>query len=184
MKNRIELAKHFEKLGFKVGAEVGVFNGYYSEVLCKTIPDLKLYAVDSWEVYKGYRDHKFTTSMQRAYDAAKKRLDPFSNCEIIKKFSMDAVKDFEDESLDFVFIDGNHAYKYVKEDIEEWSKKVKKSGIVSGHDYYITNSGNVGVIQAVDEYVKKNNYKLNLTDWDKTLPVKDDWQPCWFFTKI
>jgi hypothetical protein len=48
---------------------------------------------------------------------------------------MEAVKDFEDESLDFVYIDGHHGFKWVTEDIFEWSKKVRKGGIVSGHDY-------------------------------------------------
>lgn len=48
---------------------------------------------------------------------------------------MDAVKDFEDESLDFVYIDGHHGFKYVTEDIFEWSKKIKKGGVISGHDY-------------------------------------------------
>ena len=48
---------------------------------------------------------------------------------------MQAVKDFEDESLDFVYIDGHHGFKYVTEDIFEWSKKIKKGGVISGHDY-------------------------------------------------
>ena len=48
---------------------------------------------------------------------------------------MDAVKDFENESIDFVYIDGNHGFKFITEDIYEWSKKVRKGGIISGHDY-------------------------------------------------
>jgi hypothetical protein len=54
---------------------------------------------------------------------------------MVRKKSMDAVKDFEDESLDFVYIDGHHGFKFVTEDIWEWSKKVKKGGVISGHDY-------------------------------------------------
>jgi hypothetical protein len=49
---------------------------------------------------------------------------------------MDAVKDFKDESLDFAFIDGNHSFEYVINDIAEWSKKVRVGGIISGHDYW------------------------------------------------
>jgi hypothetical protein len=48
---------------------------------------------------------------------------------------MDAVKDFGDDSLDAVYIDGNHTLPFVINDIIEWSKKVKIGGIVSGHDY-------------------------------------------------
>lgn len=147
MKNRTELAKHFAELGFKKGAEIGVFKGYYSQVLCENIPSLKLYCID--------------LVIQKL---TKDKLSPF-NCELIEKSSMDAVKDFEDESLDFVFIDANHYYENVKNDIEEWTKKVRKGGIVSGHDYYVFKySKNDGVIKAVDEYIAEHGYKLELTE--------------------
>ncbi len=50
---------------------------------------------------------------------------------------MDALEDFEDNSLDFVYIDGDHNFKHISEDIYEWTKKVRSGGIVSGHDYLI-----------------------------------------------
>jgi predicted O-methyltransferase YrrM len=79
---------------------------------------------------------------------------------------MEAVKDFKDESLDFVFIDGNHQYSYVLEDITEWSKKVRSGGIVSGHDYFEFLDN--GVIRAVNEYVKQYpQIKLNITTTHK-----------------
>jgi len=71
----------------------------------------------------------------------------------IKKYSMEAVKDIPNESLDFVYIDGNHRYGFVKEDLWEWGKKVRVGGILSGHDYYEFRSGNKGVVMAVNEYV-------------------------------
>ena len=48
---------------------------------------------------------------------------------------MEAVKDFENEGLDFVYIDGNHDFMHATEDVWEWSKKVRKGGVISGHDY-------------------------------------------------
>jgi glycosyltransferase involved in cell wall biosynthesis len=59
---------------------------------------------------------------------------------------MQAVTDFADESLDFVYIDGNHQLKYVVEDIVEWTKKIKKGGIIAGHDYIYTNPRTVAGI--------------------------------------
>ena len=72
---------------------------------------------------------------------------------------MDAVKDFADGSLDFVYIDGHHGFKYVAEDIWEWHKKVKKGGIVAGHDYFTLNKDPRHpycnhVKEVVDAYVK------------------------------
>ena len=67
---------------------------------------------------------------------------------LIKGHSQDAVKNYEDESIDFCFIDGSHEYEDVKADILAYLPKVKKGGILSGHDY---DSIWAGVIQAVDE---------------------------------
>ena len=48
---------------------------------------------------------------------------------------MEALGNFSDNSIDFVYIDGHHGFKYVTEDIFEWSKKVRIGGCISGHDY-------------------------------------------------
>lgn len=182
LKNRIDLAKLFAEKGFKTGAEIGVFAGYFSEILIKTIPDLRLYCIDSWAVYFGYRDYKFIKSMERAEASARLKLAN-TNTVIIKEFSMNAVKKFEDNSLDFVYIDGNHEYKFVKQDIEEWTKKVRSGGIVSGDDYYMTRAGNMGVIEAVHEYVDANGYDLQVTPWDPKHELEDNRQPQWWFIK-
>ena len=181
MENRLDLAKYFNELGFKVGAEVGVFDGYFSEELCKAIPGLKLFSIDGWQIYGGYRNTSYQKMLDGAYEITKKRLKPY-NAEVIKKFSLDAIKDFEDESLDFVYLDGNHEYEYVKQDIEAWTPKVKKGGIVSGHDYYESKSGRLGVIKAIDEYITEHGYKLNTTEWNKDT-YKDNRQPSWWFVK-
>ena len=126
---RNDLAKFFAEQGYKVGVEIGVDVGDYTKVLCGE--GLKVYAVDPWENYDEYkRPGKYVSY----YDKAVKNLEGL-NCEIIKKYSMDAVKDFEDESLDFVYIDGNHTLPYATQDIFFWSRKVRKGGVVSGHDY-------------------------------------------------
>ena len=49
---------------------------------------------------------------------------------------MEAVKDFEDGSLDFVYIDGNHDFLHATEDIWWWAKKVRNGGVIAGHDYW------------------------------------------------
>ena len=180
MKNRQELAKYFVTLNFKVGAEIGTAAGYFAKIICDENKGVKLYCIDVWEPYAGYSDYRRIKTFKRNEQDAINVLAPY-NCVLIKKYSMDAVKDFEDNSLDFVFIDGNHKYKYVQDDIREWSKKVRIGGIVSGHDYF--HRRDIGVIQAVDEYINEHKYKLQLTDWDNDNPISDDRQPCWFFVK-
>jgi hypothetical protein len=131
--NRTIMAETFAELGFNLGAEVGVAQGYNSELFCQKNSNLHLYAIDAWEHYKGYDDY-LTSRLAYFYSEAQKRLAPY-NCTLIKKFSMDAVRDFKDGSLDFVYIDGAHDFKNVAMDICEWVKKIRPGGIIYGHDY-------------------------------------------------
>jgi predicted O-methyltransferase YrrM len=172
MKNRIELAEYFNKLGFTNGAEVGVYKGEYAQILCEKIPGLHLIMVDSW------------IRQQRRIDAKAEAIDRTYNynVDLIQATSLDAVSNFADGFFDFVFIDAGHTYAEVKEDIEAWAPKVRKGGVVSGHDYYEFPSGKGGVIPAVDEYVAKHGYRLNVIPWDKT-QTTDNRQPCWWIEK-
>ena len=86
--------------------------------------------------------------------------------ELIKAMSMDAVRDVPKESLDFVYIDGNHMFDFVMQDIIEWSKRVRPGGIVSGHDYY--RFRNAGIIPAVDLYTKMHKIKQFFLTDEKT----------------
>jgi hypothetical protein len=131
--NREDLALLFGKLGFKAGVEIGVESGAYSEILMKQ--GINLIGVDPWKSYRGYRDHVNQDKMNTFYENAKKVYENYPGSRIIRKFSADAVREFEDRSLDFAYVDGNHAIKYVIEDLVEWSTKVRSGGIVAGHDY-------------------------------------------------
>lgn len=126
-RNRTELMQHINSLGFKIGAEIGVARGDNAETICKKIPGLKLYCVDPWGCYKENKRGGNMDKHRANHAQTIERLKPY-DVHIIQGTSMDEVKDFEDESLDFVYIDGNHDYKYVLEDITEWSKKVKRVG--------------------------------------------------------
>ena len=92
---------------------------------------LKVYGVDCWENYPGYkRAGKYKSHKEEAVENLKGY-----DYTIIHKYSVDAAKDFEDESLDFVYIDGNHTLPYVVQDIFAWEPKIRPGGIISGHDY-------------------------------------------------
>ena len=176
MKNRIELAQFFASQGYTKGVEVGVCDGIYSEKLMQNIPGLKLYGIDPYVEYHGYPKERIERKMQEAHE----RLDKYECYTLVRTTSVEAAKLFEDGSQDFVFIDGAHDYKSVVEDIKAWYPKVRKGGILSGHDYYQGKSGGMGVIQAVDEFVKEKGVELQTTEWDMEAYV-DDRQPDWFF---
>jgi hypothetical protein len=122
------------KFGFTEGVEIGTDQGIYAEILLKSNPRLHLTCIDPWKSYSDYKDIQSQKELDKNYETTKQRLKKY-DMEIIRTTSMEAVKGFKDESLDFIYIDGNHEFNYVVEDLENWQKKVKKGGIISGHDY-------------------------------------------------
>lgn len=136
---RNQLAELFAELKFNKGAEIGVEQGEYSEILLKANPNLRLLCVDAWQSHRGYRDHTSQSKLDRFYEITKERLapynDPLNRVNFMKSFSIEAVKGVEDNSLDFVYIDADHQFITVANDIFEWSKKVRPGGIIAGHDY-------------------------------------------------
>lgn len=166
---REKLAKLFNSLGYIKGAEIGVRTGTYSIELCQGIPGLELYCIDPWYAFGR------ATSQEKAdihYQKAQERLKGH-NVIFKKGFSMDIVKEFKENSLDFVYIDGNHTFDYVMQDLIEWTKIVKKGGIISGHDYYRWRYGQV--VPAVDAYT----YAHQIKEWFLT----DDRTPSFFWVK-
>jgi len=144
------LYKLFKDMGFKKGVEIGTQGGRNARKMCEAIPGLDLTVVDPWFDYKGIRVPQIEKH-KNFYKNACARLKPF-NVTIMRAKGMDVVNDFPFESLDFVYIDGNHKFDYVMEDLIAWSRRVRKGGVISGHDYYRFRRG--GIVDAVDYYTK------------------------------
>jgi hypothetical protein len=134
----INLAELFAELEFTKGVELGVDRGEYSKVLCDSNPSLHLYRVDPW-IPDAYEPNTYINEppeyFNKCYEETKERLKNYPNCSLVRKTSAEALNDFEDESLDFVYIDANHDFPNFTFDIHNWLKKVKKGGIISGHDF-------------------------------------------------
>jgi predicted O-methyltransferase YrrM len=143
---RVELASLFAAVGFTSGVEVGTYRGSFANLLCRVNRKLHLTCVDPWMPYDGRTQER----EEYYYDMAMRRLSK-RNVTIVRKTSLEAVRDVADQSLDFVFIDGNHAFDYAMMDIILWTPKVREEGIVAVHDYDARNG--VDVMSAVNAYV-------------------------------
>lgn len=153
---RDDLARLFGSLGFTQGAEIGVETGNYAEVLCKANPTSYLICVDPWTPYKGYRDHVTAAKLEDFYQTTQKRLAPYT-VTFLRQFSVDAARDYvPDASLDYVFIDGNHDFRHIAEDLCAWVPKVKPGGIVAGHDFVKRSNpaDGVHVVEVVTAYTQ------------------------------
>ena len=181
--NRVSLAELLNELDFKTGVEVGIASGEYLSILCKENPQMEFSGIDMWTPYKGYNDYTKQSTFNTLEKDAIERMKPFSNYNFIREWSMDAVKKFEDNSQDFVYIDSNHRDPYVTEDITEWSKKVRSGGIVAGHDYVTVD--HIAVVGAVTKYIKDNNINpLFIIGLEAKIPglIRDNTRS-WMFVK-
>jgi SAM-dependent methyltransferase len=119
--------------------------------------NITLDCVDTWEGseehigYEVLRDDGLYREFIHNIDPIKHIINP------IRMTSLEASKLYEDESLDFVFLDASHKYEDVKADMEAWYPKVKPGGIFSGHDYPTWPE----VVKAVDEFF--NPYGMNFS---------------------
>ena len=136
-----------------VMVEIGSFAGVSSELFalhCK-----ELYCVDLWDPYWEITDKQRIEFAEFSFDKMSKN---YENVYKLKKSSVEASKDFEDGSLDLVYIDAAHDYDSVKQDILTWLPKIKKGGFIAGHDYRY--DPNIGVYEAVND-IFVNDYKIN-----------------------
>ena len=149
-----------------MGVEIGTYFGENAESILETLNIKKIFLIDPYD-----EDIHEVGEKQ-----AKKKLREFYNKIVwVKKLSSNAVKDVPD-NLDFVYIDGDHSYKVVKEDLENYYPKIRKGGVLAGHDIDLGGhlmatkpewKNTEGVAEAVIEFVTKHKLKLyiNNNDW-------------------
>jgi cephalosporin hydroxylase len=132
--------------------EVGSWKGRSSAFLAVEIinsgKNIKFDCVDTW---KGGVEHQDMEEIinDQLYDIFLKNIENVKHIiNPVRMTSLDASKLYEDESLDFVFIDASHEYEDVLDDLNAWYPKVKKGGTIAGHDYMVFEP----VTRAVNEF--------------------------------
>lgn len=140
------------------GVEVGVFRGDNAKSILKELNIEKLFLVDSWGNY-----NQMKAKMEGVYLHVLDELGDNKKVEIIRKESRIGVNCFEDNSLDFVYVDANHTYESVYQDISLWVKKIKINGIMGGHDVFNW----MDVLDAVKDFCvnHKIRFEIKLPDW-------------------
>lgn len=147
-----------------IGIEIGTDQGTTTEYLLRSIPDLTLYGIDD------YTENRTETVQNLTFEIYKKKVLPYSNrFKHYRMTSDDAVSEFEDESVDFVFIDGDHRYEQVLKDCQNYYAKLKKGGLFCGHDWILPD-----VNKAVVEFA------LSIDRFDDIKIMKQD---VWYWIK-
>jgi len=133
------LSEHIREFGFQVGAELGVSSGETFFNILDANPNLFLYGIDTWVLQKDNKIENYDKDEKITLEQRKKTvfslLPHYTNrCKIYEERTDKAHKHFENDSLDFIFIDADHSYESVKRDIKLWTPKVKTTGMIFGHD--------------------------------------------------
>lgn len=151
----------------EVGSWLGKSTCYLGRIVKDSGKDILVYAVDTW---KGSINEEFHQEFVEKHGGDLKHLflenmtngDVISHIVAMQSDSLDAATQFEDESLDMVFIDANHSEEAVRADIDAWFPKVKIGGLIGGHDYH--KSWGQGVVAAVDSRFP-NCHKICNSTW-------------------
>jgi len=167
------------------GIEIGVSEGNFSKILLENTNLQRIYFIDPWREYPKsvYKDGTNTSQkiQDARYNMVVERLKKYGEkATIIRKDSVEALVDFSDNYFDFVYIDANHAYEYVKNDMKNWYPKLKVGGIFAGHDYMSVSSSSrfkETVKKAVDEFCKEKGINVLLTGGRRKCPIS------WYFIK-
>jgi len=158
--------------------EVGVFGGASLLSITETciVNNTKLYGVDPWDKLTKAFPKQSLSETRKDMNFLRLNLMKiitelnYQNTVTLKRdFSVDAAKKFDDEDLDLIFIDGNHEYKNVYNDLQSWIPKLKPNCWMIGHDYRKRPVG-----KAVREFCRQNKLKVT-SKIDNT---------CWEFKKI
>lgn len=174
---RIDFIKNLNLKG--LGIEIGVQEGKFSKVILDN-SNLHLILLDGWRFFKdGYLEGGNVPNDQHnkyLNETLSNLIAPHEGrFTLMRELSQTAHQFFRDEFFDFIYLDSNHSYDFVTQELENWWPKVKVGAILAGHDFVDRDAG-FGVKSAVLNFCRRKDIKINVCDTGCC--------PTWFIKKI
>ena len=176
---RQEVIGHLGKNG--IGAEVGVWRGDFSAQILERARPSKLYLIDPWvrqlddvhkhAVYGIESDHDVDAIYQSVASRFSEEVR-LGQVSILRTFSAEALQRFPDNYFDFVYIDGDHDYRSVRQDCFVAFDKVKPGGLICGDDYTTDGWWGRGVVHAFHELLAERATLLKYVREDQIVVQK------------
>lgn len=154
--DRYELLEKLPKNG-TVG-EIGVYRGEFSEQIVERSKPEKLILIDPWKTMLNATETN--SNFENFYTEVKEKFSMISSVDIIRETSIEAAKSLQDNSLDWLYIDGDHNYQPCLDDLRTYAPKVKEHGYICGHDWVTRPKKGFGVNEAVQEFVTETGFIL------------------------
>ncbi|MEX0677441.1 MAG: class I SAM-dependent methyltransferase [Pirellulales bacterium] len=160
-------------------AEIGVLRGAFSRMFLDRWRGAVLHLIDPWRHLDDYRDisNLSDTEHESCLAEVHRNLVAHTGRYMIhRQLSQEAVHAFGNESLDFVYLDANHALEATLRDIRSWMQKVRPGGVLAGHDYLDGDlpEADFGVKSAVRSFEREADLVAHCT--------REAW-PSWYFIK-
>ena len=160
-----------------VGAEIGVWKGRFSLMVTEKLQPKSFHLIDPWAFQPDFSERMYggrvarnQADMDAIFEGVQQLFDGAANVHFHRDFSSEAVKAFDDAYFDWVYIDGNHHYDYVLEDLRLYFPKVKPGGYIAGDDYTWApreTPGDLQVKRAVADFLAENNGVVEMVNvWD------------------
>lgn len=169
MIHRFKSDSHF----IEIGSWKGRSSVYMAVEIINSGYDIKFDCIDTWQGSVEHKNYEIIEN-NSLFDEFINNIQSVSH--IINPIKLDSVtasKLYENASLDFIFIDASHEYEDIKNDILHWKPKVKKNGILAGHDYKWPDVKRaVGEIFNIDKVIKKEQcWIVDMELIDKPRPM-------------
>ena len=190
LNSREELLQYLPKGA--VGAEVGVAQGDYSAAILESAQPSELHLIDPWSHLESGSDllnaADFLANVEEArgrseefgappansagdeeYASVAKRFEGDSRVRLHRQYSYKAAAGFEDGYFDFVYLDGNHHYEFVLQDLQDFAAKLKPGGLLFGHDFFedsFSREEHYGVVDAVNTFLKRSDFRFLTLTWE------------------
>ena len=158
--NRLAMLAKMPKDG--VVAEIGVWNGAFSQAIMEVTSPKSLTLIDPWDLLAGqasdtwtHEKHEDASAMRSMYDSVVARNESNPAVDVRKGFSAEVLETFPDNHFDWVYIDGNHLYDFVRRDVEISFDKVRPGGCIAGDDFFWKRDGRMHVREAVFDVLRE-----------------------------
>jgi hypothetical protein len=154
--------------------ELGTYFGEYAEKVLRTWKGRRLNLVDPYSLIASGEyldgctidhDTMIPLDFEKVFWKAHALLIPFETAYFIRQTSFGAAKIIADDSQDMVYVDANHSFKHVSQDIETWWPKLKRGGVMGLHDCYTRDDEflKCGVFDAVMDHAERIGQRPRLT---------------------
>lgn len=151
-----------------VGIDIGSGAGHFTRVLFDTTKCKKLYSVDCWE-RQFFSNYVFDSNNKVDHEIIllsflnnfeKEILD--GSLDVIRDYSPNAIDKIPDDYLDWAFLDADCGYDNVYETLVALDKKVKKNGVIGGHNFVYNHFMRYGVVNAVKKFCEEYKWKISM----------------------